>query len=452
MEDRLSRTQRIGYALGSLGTGGFATVPGLLLLFYLTDYLGIAAGVAGLIVAGPKVWDVVIAPILGSLSDRTMLRQGTRRPWLLLGALTLPALFAVMFAVPTDFVGGPGAGVWVAVLFTFAVTAFAAYQVSYLAMPAEITDSYSERTRVMAWRIVFLTLAILVFGAGAPLLVEWAGGGLGGYRTMAAIVAFGLFAAMLASWFMTRGTQAYSPPQSEPTMRERFTALGQNREFVTLLGAFVLQALATGSMLASAPYVARYILGDSALTTILFVCLVAPAVLVMPAWSALAKRFGKQRGFVAATLIFLAATLGLVLQRGLPNAVIFALVALVGVAYAGMQMFPLAMMPDTLAADAARFGTQRAGLFTGIWTAGETAGLAIGPGLVGTVLGLAGFVSSTDTATTLAQPGSALTGIVLAFSLLPACLAAISLPLVLRYDLTEGRLDEIIHTREEAAA
>ena len=44
----LTRTTVAGYAAGSLGTGGFATLPGLVLVFYLTDTLGVAAGVAGL--------------------------------------------------------------------------------------------------------------------------------------------------------------------------------------------------------------------------------------------------------------------------------------------------------------------------------------------------------------------------------------------------------------------
>ena len=33
----------VRYAVGSIGTGGFATLPGLVLLVYLTDTLGIAA-------------------------------------------------------------------------------------------------------------------------------------------------------------------------------------------------------------------------------------------------------------------------------------------------------------------------------------------------------------------------------------------------------------------------
>jgi Na+/melibiose symporter-like transporter len=108
-----------------------------------------------------------------------------------------------------------------------------------------------------------------------------------------------------------------------------------------------------------------------------------------------------------------------------------------------MQMFPLAMLPDTLAADAARSGRQRAGLFTGLWTAGETTGFALGPAIVAGVLAVTGFVSSTADQD-VTQPASAVTGIVLAFSVLPATLAALSLPLVRRYDLSAQRLHELV--------
>ena len=39
----LSTRVRAGYGLGSVATGTFGTVPGLMLLPYLTDTLGIAA-------------------------------------------------------------------------------------------------------------------------------------------------------------------------------------------------------------------------------------------------------------------------------------------------------------------------------------------------------------------------------------------------------------------------
>ena len=69
----------------------------------------------------------------------------------------------------------------------------------------------------------------------------------------------------------------------------------------------------------------------------------------------------------------------------------FAATALVGVGYAGCQVFPMAMLPDAAAVDAARTGENRAGVYTGVWTAGETLGLASGPAVFAVVLALGGY-------------------------------------------------------------
>ncbi len=112
----------------------------------------------------------------------------------------------------------------------------------------------------------------------------------------------------------------------------------------------------------------------------------------------------------------------------------YAATALVGVGYAGAQVFPMAMLPDAAAVDAHRSGENRAGVYTGVWTAGETLGLATGPGLFALVLALGGYVSSTDGSAV--QPDSAVTAIALGFSLLPAVLMLLSLAWLTRYSLT----------------
>src|SRR6476661_645978 len=91
---------RIGYGSGSVATGAFGTVPGLMLLPYLTDSLGIAAIAAGFIVFAPKAWDVVLNPIAGRISDRSTDPRGPRRPFLLKGGLSLAVCFALLFAAP----------------------------------------------------------------------------------------------------------------------------------------------------------------------------------------------------------------------------------------------------------------------------------------------------------------------------------------------------------------
>lgn len=104
--------------------------------------------------------------------------------------------------------------------------------------------------------------------------------------------------------------------------------------------------------------------------------------------------------------------------------------------YAGAQIFPMAMLPDVAAVDASRSGESRVGVYTGVWTAGETLGLALGPGVYALVLALGGYVSSTDGLA--AQPGSARTAIVLGFTLLPAALTLLALVPLRRYRVDEA--------------
>ena len=121
-----------------------------------------------------------------------------------------------------------------------------------------------------------------------------------------------------------------------------------------------------------------------------------------------------------------------------PSAVV-ACSALVGVGYAGCQVFPMAMLPDAAAVDARRTGSNRVGVYTGVWTAGETLGLALGPGVFALILAAGGYVSSTDGDAT--QPDSALSAIVLGFSVLPALLVLLSLLWLVRYSLEARDVD-----------
>jgi len=435
---RLGLGTKIGYAFGSVGTGGFSTVPGLLLLYYLTDELGVTAVVAGLVVLLPKAWDVVLNPLVGNWSDHTESRWGSRIPWMVRGAIVLPVFFALMFFGPGGITGGAAAA-YVTVTFIGAATGFSFFQVPYVAQPAELTDDYAERTSLMTYRIAFLTLAILVFGAGAPALVKAGGDGASGYRFMGLVCAGLFLVGFLTAILATRAVPSVLRAEPGGGIGDQLRAVRDNPDFRVLFAAFVIQALGTSAALAGAPYVAEYLLGAKGLTTVLFVALVAPAILLVPVWRLVAERRGKETGFRWATLCFLAGAVVMATAGHSPTWVLLVGVGVAGIGYAGQQLFPLAMLPDTIQADSLRTGRRRSGAFTGVWTAGETLGFALGPAAFGLVLALGGFVSTTS-GQTVEQPASALTAIAVGFGVLPAVLMLVSLPVLRRYRLTEAEL------------
>ena len=160
-----------GYSTGSLGTGVYSTIPGVLLLYYMTDVLGVSSALGAIVLFFPKIWGVVTDPFIGRLSDATRSRMGRRRPWLLAGAIGLGLSFTLLFHAPAS--DNPMTGFWyVLVLYGLSAAAYSVFAVPYIAMPAEMSEDPGERSRVMAWRMTFVMAGVLV-GAGGPYGSAW---------------------------------------------------------------------------------------------------------------------------------------------------------------------------------------------------------------------------------------------------------------------------------------
>ena len=87
MTSKLPIRIKLGYGICDLGGNLFFTVIAFLFLNYLTDTVGIAAGLAGIIVMVGKIWDAVTDPVAGYLSDNTQTRWGRRRPYIFLASI-----------------------------------------------------------------------------------------------------------------------------------------------------------------------------------------------------------------------------------------------------------------------------------------------------------------------------------------------------------------------------
>src|SRR5690606_24103929 len=135
----------------------------------------------------------------------------------------------------------------------------------------ELTPGYHERTRLLSARVVVLSAAILLFGAGGPALRSLGGGDPHlGYLVMGVAAGIVLGAGFLvASTVATRrhlvAAVGAAPVERRGLLEHYRGALRvfrESRAFRILVIAFGLQALATGTMLACAQYVATYLLRD----------------------------------------------------------------------------------------------------------------------------------------------------------------------------------------------
>lgn len=389
---RLSHARLGGYALGAFGTGVFSTVPTVLLLYFCTETLKMPPALAGVAVFVPKVWALVWDPAVGVWSDRTRTPIGRRRPFLLAGAVLVSLAFLALFAWP--YAQGAGAFAAVGLIYFALANAYSLFAVPYVSIPAEISADPAERERVTAWRIGFAMVGVLIGAGLAPVLVQAGGGGRRGYLFMAVIVAAICGAGMLSAFFATP-SRTGAEEGGSAALREALPALFGNAPFLKLIAAYVLQLTGIGMVSAIAPYWIVDVAGRSegqvglALGLLLLV-----TILSTPLWARLIRRIGARAAIAVSAFAYgLATLLFLLLPPHPPTLATYALYALIGVPFAGIQVGPFALAAHLIHEASARSGARREGLFTGLWTAGEKLGLALGPGVAGFGLTLVGFRS-----------------------------------------------------------
>ncbi|HEV7707573.1 MAG TPA: MFS transporter [Asanoa sp.] len=428
---RLPLRALVPFAGGSVGMGIWVTVPGIFLLYFLTDVLGVPPAMAGVALLLPNVANIVVHPWVGRLADADLAGRGHRRRLMLAGCAVVFA-FVALFAVPPGL-HGVAAAVWVAVALVAGNLLYSFYQVSYLATPADLGIGYHERTRLVGYRSVVITVGVLVAGVIAPLI---AGDDptVGDYTRMALLLGAVMLVAMLAGIAGVARLNRVAPANpGAPGQRGGLLVALRDRQFRTLAASYLTVAVTMNLVLAAMPYFAEYELGRQELTTVLVAAFMAPAVLATPLWVLVARRIGKQRALLTAQTAFVGGALVLALGAGAGFPVVIGAVAVLGVGFAAMQLMPLSMMPDVIAASGPG-GTARAGSYTGLWTAAEATGGALGPYLFSAVLALSGFVAS-SAGEQVTQSHGALSAVRYGFTLLPAALMTLAIAVQRRYTL-----------------
>lgn len=415
----------VGYGIGQIAGQVFRDVPSLLLLFFLSTVVGIDVGIAGAAIFFPKFFFGIGSDMLvGILSDRWKARIA-RRWWLLAGALLAPLAMILLFHVPqgSDLLRIS----YVVVAFSLYMAVFASFSVPYLAMAGEMASTSKDRTLLMAWRLVFTAIGVLVAGALAPMLVERFGGGQDGYESMAIVLAALCPLSLLIAFFSTSGKTAPPAPAPETlnahiarmSAREVLAVLWQPR-FRTLFTANLLQLIGSGMGYASLMYFLSYNMGRTdALSVVGLIVMAACAgiIVAQPMWVWVAGRFGKIQGYVAGSIIYSLSYLVWMFsaEAGVAFAVFLSFTAAIG--NSGWAMTSFSMLADISSEDEGN-----AGLYSAAWVAADKIAFALGGTLlVGLTLSAFGF--DTHAAMTGApQSDQALLGVAIAFGLIPPVL------------------------------
>ena len=198
----------VNYALKDAAFGAFV-------LFYYKQVLGLSGTLTGLAIALSVVWDAISDPLVGALSDNLRSRWGRRHPLMLISVIPLALGFISLFSPPDFAVATQNAlFLWLLGSVILLRTALTFFMVPYLALGAEITSDYHERTRLAGARTNLGWFIGVLVPSGALLLLFDSGGGVDGRFVIDNYHRYGILnacAAILFSIICIRGTWHHIP-------------------------------------------------------------------------------------------------------------------------------------------------------------------------------------------------------------------------------------------------
>ena len=154
--DRVPLLQKIAIGLGEVPSIGRQSIEQLALPIYNIT-LGVSPLLITVALSLGRFFDAIMHAVAGSVSDNTRSRFGRRRPYIFAGAVVCGLTLPLIWLVP--------AGLNETTYFLFFLSAillyFAAYSffdVPLAALALEATPDYHERTRVQAYKSIFVQL------------------------------------------------------------------------------------------------------------------------------------------------------------------------------------------------------------------------------------------------------------------------------------------------------
>lgn len=209
-------SSKFAYGAGQAGEGLQNTGFGLFILFYYNQVLGLSGTLAGTAVFIALLFDAVTDPMAGSWSDNFRSRLGRRHPFMYASALPLCLAFIGLFSPPHGL-SQFHLFLWLTSFAVLTRGAMTLYHVPHLALGAELTEHYQERTRIVSFRQMFSTFGALVAaGAGFAYFFSNAHGGrLAAAEYPPYAITLGILM-VVTIWYSAFGTQKEIPHLLQP--------------------------------------------------------------------------------------------------------------------------------------------------------------------------------------------------------------------------------------------
>lgn len=180
---------KVGYGSGDIAGNVVYAFLSSFVMIYLTNTVGLNAGIVGTLIAVSKLFDGVTDVFFGSMIDKTKSRMGKARPWMLYGYIGCAVTLAAIFAIPVNM-GKTAQYAWFFIAYTLLNAVFyTANNIAYSALTALVTKNSRERVKMGSYRFIFAFSTSLLIQSVTIKFVAMLGGGAAGWRTAAVIYA-----------------------------------------------------------------------------------------------------------------------------------------------------------------------------------------------------------------------------------------------------------------------
>ena len=399
-------TTRNGLAYGLMGLPlAFVALPLYVILpnHYAREF-GMPLALLGAILLGARLFDALIDPLLGRLSDRLFARSAAAVLRLgALAALVLALGFTLLFFPLQAVQDSPfGLAAWAGASLVLTYAAYSALSVSHQSWGAMLGGNEAERSRIVAWR-EGLGLVGVVLASITPVAL--------GLTVTTAI----FFVALAVGWLAWRRAPEPVARRSGPILAAGALWLPlRSRAFRRLLAVFMLNGIASAVPATLVLFfIQDRLQAPQSMEPLFLGSYFLAAALSIPLWLVVVKRLGLARSWLAGMALAIA-VFAWATQLGAGQTMAFALVcALSGVALGADLALPGALLAGVIQADGQ--SGQAEGAYFGWWNFATKLNLALAAGLALPLLGLFGYAPGS-------RDAAALDALVVAYCVLPCLL------------------------------
>ena len=397
---------KVGYGAGDIAGNVVYALLAAFVMIYLTDTVGLNAGIVGTLIAVSKIFDGISDVFFGAMIDKTKSKMGKARPWMLYGYFGCSVCLVAIFCIPVDM-GQKAQYAWFFIAYTLLNAGFyTANNIAYSALTALITKNNSERVQMGSIRFMFAFGTSMLIQAITVGFVAKLGGGAAAWRTVAIIYAIiGVISNTLSVLSVKElSDEELAEDKKSDESEEKynlisaFKLLVHNKYFLMICGSYLLMQLYSAT-LGMGIYFMKYVLGDEGLFGTFSWAINIPMIVGLLVTPILVAKFnGMYKLNVAGYVIGTAGRLGVVAAGYMGN--IMLMLAFTAVAALGMS--PLQGDMNALIATTSEYtrlttGKKVDGTMYSCTSFGTKVGGGLGTAIVGWMLAASGYVQNAVT-------------------------------------------------------